>query len=241
MTRSYTCLWAFALLGSCTERNVQNLQCTCLETSGGGVAAVVWGYLMEGRARHSHTSGPREPPSPLRVRWDLVGREGAASVSSLPPLGGAEARAGRGMCPCPWPVLSWVQKAIEAGPLQTQVGSRFILDVHQDDAGGPPCALLPTNSPTLESLSAQAGLGDGSSSNCGSALYRLLLGQITQPLPHVAIGGGRDDPGRLQGGYTDSHQLGGARMPSQEPSPHLDLETIFLCSTWSWSRPLSLS
>ena len=34
---------------------------------------------------------------------------------------------------------------------------------------------------------------------------------------------------------------GGARMPFQEPSPHLDLETIFLCSTWSWSRPLSLS
>ena len=84
-----------------------------------------------------------------------MGREGAASVSSLPPLGGADARAGRGMCPCPWPVLSWVQKAVEAGPLQTQLGSRFILDVHQGDAGGPPCALLPT----LESLSAQAGLG----------------------------------------------------------------------------------
>lgn len=180
MTRSYTCIWASALLGSCTERIVQKLQCTCLETSGGGVAAVIWGNLMEGRAHHSRTSGPREPPSPLRVRWDLVGREGAASISFLPPLGGTGAKAGRGMCPCPWPVPSWVQKA---GPLQTQVGSRFILNVHQGDAVGPPWALMPTSSPTPESLSAQAGLGDSSSSDYGSASYRLLLGQVTQPLP----------------------------------------------------------
>lgn len=34
-------------------------------------------------------------------------------------------------------------------------------------------------------------------------------------------------------GYTDSHELGGDLMPSQEPSLHLALETISLCSTWA--------
>ena len=90
----------------------------------------------------------------------------------------------QGLLELPWPVPSWVQKA---GPLQTQVGSRFILNVHQGDAVGPPWALMPTSSPTPESLSAQAGLGDSSSSDCGAASYRLLLGQVTQPLPHVDV------------------------------------------------------
>lgn len=86
--------------------------------------------------------------------------------------------------------------------------------------------------PHPESLSAQAGLGDGSSSTCGSASYRLSLGQVTQPLPHILIGGGSDNPECLLGGYTDSHELGGACMSSQEPSLHLALETVLLCSTW---------
>ena len=53
---------------------------------------------MEGQARHSRTSGLHEPPSPLRVRWHLVGREGAASVS-LPPPGGAWCQDWKGNLP----------------------------------------------------------------------------------------------------------------------------------------------
>lgn len=190
MTRSYTCIWASALLGSCTERIIQKLQCTCLETSGGGVAAVIWGKPDGGPgSSQPHIRGYVSPPSPLRV-LGLGGRK-AQRPSPFASSGRHWCQGWKGNAPAPWPVPSWVQKA---GPLQTQVGLQIHSECSPGDAVGPPWALMPTSSPTPESLSAQAGLGDSSSSDYGSASLQAVAWAGHSASAHA----GCDDPGRLR-------------------------------------------